>query len=225
MTRADQILLTKVCLDELPAGYEGLTITNDDPNPVTYYIDKILDHAAFEMLKSLPLHLCPISDMAVTGATVITKNGKYVGQFDLPADYVKIAYLKYTSWTYEATEEISESSPEYKKQLNPYICGGAIKPILVKKAYRGTGSTNAGTMEAYTVTSTDTIQTKKYVARLAVGESGKIEAFWTSLTGYGYLNKFLAWYAAAQVAQILQNDKAAQYCMGMYASLLKSNQL
>jgi hypothetical protein len=80
-------------------------------------------------------------------------------------------------------------------------------------------------MEAYTISSTDTTLTGYYVSRLVPDNTGYIADFWSNLSDYKHLNTLLAWYCASQVAMVLQNDKAAKYCMDMFINLIKTYQL
>jgi hypothetical protein len=203
MTRAEQILKIKAFLDEMASGFEGLTITNDDPKPLDTIIDSVLDSSVDEVYKLLPLHLLSASTLTITPNTIV--NG--VATLALPNDYLKLAELKYASWTYPATKEISEDNPLFELQLNPYTRGGKTKPVVVKMK-------NA-TIEAYTVTSTDTA-TGKYIAH-QTRVSGAIATFTDNLSD------FVAWFTAAKIAQIFQNDKAAAYCMQQFNGLVLLN--
>jgi hypothetical protein len=211
MTRANQILLIKAILDELPSGFEGMIVTNSDPKPLDFYINQILDDSADESQRLIPRHLLQATIWIPAILSIV--NGKAV--VNLPIDYVRLADIQFTSWLYPCHDEISLDNPNHHLQHNPYTRGGVSKPVCVRIP-GPLGSPQQ--MECYSVLSTDTA-TGHYIPKYTRDVNNMIQTF------YDDLGRFVGWYTAMKLAQIFQNDKAAQYCLMQFEQLIKINTL
>lgn len=136
MTRAELIdrVLTK--LDEKspfdePQSFiaaDGDT-SYDKVKPIKMYVEDLLDEAANDCLRVLPLSLVG-KDVSVESTDITIKNG--VGEIPLlqDASYVRFVRVSADSWKKEVTSFITSSDSLYLLQQNENTRGKLCKPVV-----------------------------------------------------------------------------------------------
>lgn len=147
MTREIAITRTLAKLDEV-APQDGSLVLGVNVNPVRQLVDGELNPATEDLLLSSTTTLLtnyPITGMVITGG---------VGRVRLPDDFLRIAYVRMSDWNRPVNEAITEDSPDYSKQRNPYTRAGTQKPVVA--------ITNDKWLECYT---TSLIGDVRYIKR------------------------------------------------------------
>lgn len=60
----------------------------------------------------------------------VTIDENLVGHIDLPTDFLRVITLKLSSWHSSPSKIITEDSPEYRMQSDPYACGTFQQPVI-----------------------------------------------------------------------------------------------
>ena len=168
MTYTDIVNRVKAIMEEITPFDDGFAVltSNTDVKPIVSYIESCLQSSADELLMICPIHLT--SETTITaglGGSPKLDNGKYIGTIALDSDYIRLNTFKMEGWEKEVHRPISVENPLYIQQKNPFTRGGNAKPVVVKKT---------GYLEIYTYDAGDTIETKTYVAQIALPTTGTI---------------------------------------------------
>ncbi len=150
-TREEYIEAVKVKLEEIspfeePASFiaAGDTAINS-VKPIISYIEKNLDEAARNCLRSLPLSLLHADIERKTDGFSVDVNG--VGVITgIHANYRYVRF-RHTALKRDITAFITSEDPLYLVQQNEDVRGGLAKPVAVLASFHD--GTNAGQMEIY----------------------------------------------------------------------------
>ena len=150
-TRQEYIEAVKVKIEEISPFDEPVAFIADDDSsantvkPIISYIDKSLDEAAKNCLRSLPLSLLHADIERKTDGFSVDVNG--VGFITgIHANY------RYVRFCHEAlkrdiTAFITSENPLYLEQQNEHVRGGLAKPVAVLASFHD--GSNAGQIEIY----------------------------------------------------------------------------
>ena len=150
MTRAELISRVQTKLDEKSPFDEPRSLiaaagdsSYDKVKPITMYIDDLLDEAANDCLRMLPLSLVgkdvqklsllgPSAPAADAAKQVVVTDG--VGVFPLSANgithYVRLLRVRADGWKKEVTSFITSADSYYLVQQNPSTRGKLYKPVV-----------------------------------------------------------------------------------------------
>ena len=135
MTRAEYIQAVKVKLEEIsPFDEPDSFIASSDGSantvkPIISYIDKSLDEAAQDCLKSLPLSLLHKDISYQDGNMIISRRG--VGVItDIDSTW-RLVRFRHPALKRDITAFITSQDPLYLLQQNKYTRGGIAKPVAV----------------------------------------------------------------------------------------------
>ena len=117
MDRSGLISRIKVKLDEFTPD-EGVN------HPFDTLIEPMLDEAANEIINLAPLYLFVHTGLDDSGA-IYANSFAYI---EIPANFIRLARVKYPAWEKAVTEAISIEHPDYKIFDNPYLRGGTANP-------------------------------------------------------------------------------------------------
>lgn len=150
MTRAELISRVQTKLDEKSPFDEPQSLiaaagdsSYDKVKPITMYIDDLLDEAANDCLRMLPLSLVgkdvqklsllgPSSSAADAAKQVVVTDG--VGVMPLSANgithYIRLLRVRANGWKKEVTSFITSADSYYLVQQNPITRGKLYKPVV-----------------------------------------------------------------------------------------------
>lgn len=173
MTRAEFISYVLVKVDELTPFEEELVISsgNDGVMPIREYINSIADETAREHYHLSPLD--KIGSANIDDFATISVNGTQL-ELTKVADYIKIFYLKHSSWNRPITKIITKDDPKYKLQYNTYSKGGTSKPEAIEEGTKvicfsvASGAPTTGTYQyvKYTAPELSNVQTIDLISTL-----------------------------------------------------------
>lgn len=138
MTRAELISRVQTKLDEKSPFDEPQSLiaaagdsSYDKVKPITMYIDDLLDEAANDCLRMLPLSLVG-ADVQKLSLQVVVTDG--VGVLPLSTNgithYVRLLRVRADGWKKEVTSFITSSDPYYLVQQNHTTRGKLCKPVV-----------------------------------------------------------------------------------------------
>lgn len=138
MTRAELISRVQTKLDEKSPFDEPQSLiaaagdsSYDKVKPITMYIDDLLDEAANDCLRMLPLSLIG-ADVQKLSLQVVVTNG--VGVLPLSTNgithYVRLLRVRADKWKKEVTSFITSSDSYYLVQQNHTTRGKLYKPVV-----------------------------------------------------------------------------------------------
>lgn len=144
MTRQEYIDAVKVKIEEIsPFDEPDSFIADDDSSantvkPIISYIDKSLDEAAQNCLRSLPLSLLHADIERKTDGFSVDVNG--VGFITgIHANYRYVRF-RHEALKRDITAFITSEDPLYLVQQNEHVRGGLAKPVAVLASYAETGN-------------------------------------------------------------------------------------
>lgn len=152
MKKRDELIeAVKVKLEEISPFEEpnnfikaGDTAINSI-KPIISYIERTLDEAAHNCLRSLPLMLLHADIQSKTDGFSVDKNG--VGLVTgINATYRYIRF-HHAALQRDITAFVSSENPMYLLQQNRHVHGGTAKPVAVLASFHD--GTNAGQLEIY----------------------------------------------------------------------------
>lgn len=105
----------------------------DDENLDTGIVSKVAEAVRYVHLQASPARLYD-AEIMTAAATIVDEPIKKA-VIVLPANFLRIAKLKFSDWNYPIYLQEDEFSPEYHKQVDYYACGTYESPraFLVKK--------------------------------------------------------------------------------------------
>lgn len=167
-TVSDIITAVKTRIDEIATNESGSILGSDDTN-----LDAIILGVAGDAYRYVCLN-CPDellegspADVGALDMTVENRVGEdghfLVGVVALPSDFLRGVTVRVSSWLRAANDFISEDSPEYTMQWDPYARGTWQRPVAAVLE-SGTSTATEKTMELFTLkSSTDTLSRFYYV--------------------------------------------------------------
>ena len=228
MTREEYIQAVKVKLEEISSfGEPDSFIAAADTaissvKPIISYIERTLDEAAHNCLRSLPLTLLHADiQRKTTGMTVDVNGVGFVTGINATYRYIR---FRHEALQRDITAFISSEDPLYLVQQNRHVHGGTAKPVAVLASFHN--GTNAGQIEIYSfkpkmaenfdplAVSTDFvllyINTEKNAGS---DQSNHVES---------PIDEFIVLECAAMVAEILGDTTTAQICRQEQATKLQA---
>lgn len=138
MTRAELISRVQTKLDEKSPFDEPQSLiaaagdsSYDKVKPITMYIDDLLDEAANDCLRMLPLSLVGADVQKLSSQVAVTDG---VGVLPLSTNgithYVRLLRVRADEWKKEVTSFITSSDPYYLVQQNHTTRGKLYKPVV-----------------------------------------------------------------------------------------------
>ena len=116
--------------------------------PIISYIERTLDEAAHNCLRSLPLMLLHADIQSKTDGFSVDKNGVgFVTGINATYRYVR---FHHAAMQRDITAFVSSENPMYLLQQNRHVHGGTAKPVAVLASFHD--GTNAGQLEIYSFT-------------------------------------------------------------------------
>lgn len=227
-TRQELIDAVKVKLEEIspfeePASFIAAGDTAiDSVKPIISYIERTLDEAAHNCLRSLPLTLLHADIQRKTDGMTVDVNG--VGYVTgLNATYRYIRFMHETLQR-DITAFISSESPLYLVQQNRYVHGGPAKPVAVIASWHD--GTNAGQIEIYSfkpkmAEDFDPSNVSPDYVLLYINTE-KTAGTDSSDPVQSSIDEFIVLECAAMVAEILGNVNTAQICRQEQTSKLQA---
>lgn len=203
MTRDEIIKAVRVKLDELyPHSSDVLVAPGGEKNPLTRYIDKIIDPITDRIRTICPPHKVSSVDTTdmepaiLLSFEVIDTN---IGVTELHGSWLRSIRISIPEWEKDVYEFIGKDSPIYKLQQNKYTRAGYAKPVCVVSEEKGVKR-----MELYTVPATlDPSTITHFYVKSVPAESMETQ-----------LLESLIWMTAADILQIMGEDKKAQMASG-----------
>ena len=197
------IIVSKVlnCLNEVSED------TGSSVNGVLDFImENFLEEAGIQLLRCAPLYaIGKYHDFS--GAEIhASDNGS--GYVTLPDNFVRLVAFRMSGWHRDATHLYDIFDPVYQKQSNPYLRGGAAKPIVIRDNKR---------LLYFSVTEgrEHIIERAEAVVRIPVGS-----------TYPEVLIEPLAWLTASKILDVLCEGQQANMAREQFAqsiNLLKIN--
>jgi len=201
-TRSELSAIVKSKIDELTPFDGGLTLItapgNLANNPVEIYIDQFLDESAKETLLEAPQHVLPMQAFTTVAYDIPGKNAKIT----LPADYLRVGTILFTSWERPVYSATYPGDPSYNKQFNQYLRAGKARPKAT-----WISEANVGKLICYGVEYASG-NNLYYVKLLLAEEMPDI------------LLDALSWHCAFQVLEVFAKDKLSQMAYGRYVKSL-----
>lgn len=125
-TTQDIIGLVRTKYDEIGLNESGLVGGTDDSD-----IDTVIRScigAAYRFVAT-GADLSMLEGKSFTGA-VLTIDSNLVGHTTLPDDFLRGITFRLSSWQSSASDIITEDSPEYRMQSDPWACGTYQHPVV-----------------------------------------------------------------------------------------------
>lgn len=219
MTRQEYIDAVKVKLEEISPFNEPdhFIAAAGDSNytkvkPIVSYIERTLDEAAHNMLRSLPLTLLHADIEITTPNMNIDSLG--VG-FIRVSPQQRFVRLHHPALQRDITAFITTEDPLYLLQQNRYTRGGTAKPVAVFASNVVTGLTgNTGQLEIYSFPSdmeTTQGQADGNAVLYLINTEKHPESDHTNRV-LSPIEEYVVLECAAMVADIMENAAAAQAC-------------
>lgn len=195
MNRQALIERVKIKVDEYTPTDEGVF------HPLDAYIDPLMDEAAKDILRQLPLPKIPVeqypgSEFAQTEGT---KN-----VIQLPESVVRVVSVKLTGWARAVTLFATEGSKEEAMQSNEHTRGTSNRPVVVMSRDKTTSYT----------TRLDCYGSATAVGKVMVVTEKKPEEM------PGELIEPMITLTAAKVCMSVERDKSYQLLMAEYQKYL-----
>ena len=222
MTRNQYIEAVKVKLEEIspfeePQSFIAADGDSDYANvkPIISYIEKTLDEAARNCLRSLPLTLLHADIERTSPSVAIDGNG--VGMFDLLPNLTNRRFVRFrhsSALKRDISAFISSEDQMYLVMQDKDVCPKREKPVAVI-------SSDMGQMEIYSYTEENYNTTKTDAYLLSISLNKKVgEASDFALTPaqaqaqlvQSPIEELIVLECAAMVADILSNANAAAAC-------------
>lgn len=122
MNRDELINNVKAAMDEITPFSEGEMVSSSN-------IDKMLDFAIEQVVKTFPVYLLPV----ITKNNITpTKNPDGSGKFTAPQDMFRFVSLTMKGWLQPAKRLVKEDTIEYKIQKDIYLRGGVSHPVAAE---------------------------------------------------------------------------------------------
>lgn len=227
MTRKEYIDAVKVKLEEISPFDEPDSFIADGDDaantekPIISYIDKSLDEAAHNCLKSLPLTLLHADVVRSNPTLAIASDG--VASFDISPN-TRFIRFRHADLKRDITAFITSEDPLYLVQQNKHTRGGLAKPVAVIAAEHD--GTSSGKMEIYSLKPTsDTaggyllgIDTSKHPDDRSTADP----AFTDNDCVKSPIEEYIVLECAAMVASILGDTATTQICQAQFQAKLQS---
>ena len=201
MTRTELSEIVKSKIDELTPFDGGLVLItapgNTGNNPIETYIDQFLDESSKETLLEASHHVLPLTVLSTIAYDLTNKKATIT----LPTDYLRVGYLKFSSWYQSVYSALYPGDPDYLKQFNRWLRGSKVRPAATWVNEAGIAK-----LICYGVTS-NTGNEAYYVAETAAEDMPD------------KLIDSLTWHCASQTLQVFGKDKASELA---YTRYLKS---
>jgi len=201
MTRENIIERVKARIDELNP------FTSEELNTGVNLIDSMLNDSTTTLLLTLPVHLIKPYEVDDYPSTHVQyQDGS--GRIDLPDDFLRLHTFKMSTWIMAVHTPIFPGHPKYDLQKSVYTMGKENKPVVIIKNSLGLKQLNYYSVDP--------------------SNPRTIETYWhiPSLLPTGLedeLIPYLSWQCAADVLQILNEDKAAEGARSQLLNLIISS--
>jgi len=160
MTRSELSDIVKSKIDELAPFDGGLALItapgNTGNNPIETYIEQFLDESSKETILEASHHALPLTVLSTIAYDLTNKKATIT----LPADYLRVGYLKFASWDQPIYSALYPGDPDYSKQFNRWLRGKKARPAATWINMAGSpklicyGVTSSTGNEAYYVAET-----------------------------------------------------------------------
>ena len=201
-TRSALSAIVKSKIDELTPFDGGLSLItapgNTGNNPVEIYIDQFLDDSAKETLLEAPYHVLT----STAFVTIVYTLALYKALITIPADYLRVASIKFSAWERPVYRATYPGDPEYSRQFNTWLRGGKAKPVATWISDGG-----AGKLVCYGVVSA-TGNELYYIAK-SVAESTPEK-----------IHDALTWHCASLVLQVFEKTGQSETAYARYIKAL-----
>lgn len=201
-TRTELSDIVKSKIDELAPFDGGLTLItapgNTGNNPIETYIDQFLDESAKETLLEAPYHVLPLSNFSTIAFDLTNKKATIT----LPATYLRVGIIKFSSWDRPVFKAIYPGDPEYSRQFNRWLRGGKSRPTAVWITESGVAK-----LICYGVTSNTGYEAYCVLETAAENMPDK-------------LHEPLTWHCAFQVLQVFEKEKQGEIAYTRYLKAL-----
>jgi|LSPY01.1.fsa_nt_gi hypothetical protein len=198
----------KSLIDELTPFTDGQLQTLpslSSLDTIKRYIDNALDEATDAAMLLCNSQRMPHTALSGTINNVLLGDSGIIYQtIAIPADFLRVYFIKMAKWQHGITTIISVDSEQYKQMRNPYTTAGSAKPVA---------ALNNGMLELYGSQENDTLLTSSYINKLR---------FATSLTTIDdmVLNA-IAWRCAGEVLAGMERSEAFKMAKGFYEEAVK----
>lgn len=200
-TRIELAAIVKSKIDELTPFDEGLALItapgNTGNNPVETYIAKFLDESAKETLLESPSHVLPQTAFGTVNYDLTNKKAVIT----LPSQFLRVAYILFTSWQRPVFNATYPGDPTYNRQFS-YLKAGTARPKATWISEAGTGKLLCWGVESATGNTL-------YYCPLTVAEDMP-----------DILLDAVTWHCASLVLQVFAKDKLGQEAFGRYVKAL-----
>ena len=214
MTRDELVVYTKNLIDEVsPINGFGQDINEEDikitdfegDKPIDDFIEALLDESGDEAQLLAPTHMVGYVSANMSDMSVISdyERRSFVGEFEKPNTFLKLARARLGSWERSVTYTLKEGEVGSDIQSNIYLRGGVAKPKIVEER------DYLYLYPAFEEDITDTSSKIEYVARVSAERVS---------TG---LQNILCWLCAGRVYGRVGNPSAEKECREMASALLK----
>lgn len=111
--------------DEMELNESEMINNEDDSNLSAVIKDSISDAYRFVMMSADPSML--EGKQHING--VLTIDDNLVGRVDIPNDFLRGITVRLSSWQSSPSEIITDDTPQYRMQSDPYACGTHQEPV------------------------------------------------------------------------------------------------
>jgi hypothetical protein len=203
MTRDALKAIVKDKIDELTPFDGGLALITSDANvannPVDIYIEQFIDASARETLLEAPVHTLPLTVFSTIAYDTTTNK---TAKITLPANFLRLAVIKFSSWDRPVFRVTYPGDPEYNKQFDKYLRSGKSRPKVIWIDEAGTPKLLCYGVES--ATGNDT----QYTAETVAEDMPDI------------LLDPMTWHCAFTVLEVFGRDKLSQMAFGRFEKSL-----
>ncbi len=130
----DLVKQVKVNMEELTDRQASQVVLTVGVNVESYIREKLPD-ALLAVWSKVPSSLLPCVDCAADLEPIVREDGS--GLLFLPDNMWRMVELRMAGWKRPVTRFLTENSPEYELQHNPYTRGGCSTPVCVLLTLEG----------------------------------------------------------------------------------------
>lgn len=116
----------RIKFDEIQLNDSDMIFSTDDADMDTIIKSCINDAYRF-VVNSADLSM--LEGKQLTGDDILTIDKQLVGHVRLPEDFLRGITIRLSSWQSSSNNIITEESPEYRMQSDPYACGTYQQPV------------------------------------------------------------------------------------------------
>lgn len=127
LSKSEIYTSVRAFLDELGENDAEFILSDKDSSELNTIIDKVTPLSVRNVHIGAPYRMLEGED--VTSDSNLVVDGMDVGHILLDDDFLRLVKVRIGAWKVPVTEVITEDSPEYRMQQNPYTRGTTRKPV------------------------------------------------------------------------------------------------